>query len=418
MYPPSYGHNNQYVSLPNDDPENTQIEDQIYISPSAPRNLAKRIWFRPVLLTVLALFVVIVLPALFLHAPKRLEERPTKLEPPEPQETPEPGFKWPNDSFMFEGHGKPEYLGTPVSEPLVIRLSIISRVEAYDRRQALRDAMLTGIRHSELDIDYRFFIGREKDDAEWEAVIPHIREENRTYNDMVILDTVQDIAERVSEKRFAALKWAGSVSPEKYDWAVTLDSDTFCRLHVLARRLRYIYSDIHPRRQPALIGRMLSGTLYFMNTVPDGSEASLDGDTVIKGPLYQYPAGIGYVLSSNLTATILNVEPAVAHHVHYPRDDVMVGAWIAALKYFPDGESKFVSTTEPVEPAYPRPYYPYSIETRTEDDVTGWHDFKGRGGHDNSIGWDSACIHRVGVDEMRELRKLDELKAEWENTPT
>ncbi|KAF4623874.1 hypothetical protein D9613_002384 [Agrocybe pediades] len=46
------------------------------------------------------------------------------------------------------------------------------------------------------------------------------------------------------------------------------------------------------------------------------------------GPWYDYPGGIGYVPSSNLTATIINVEPPVGHHVLYPEDDAMIGSWL------------------------------------------------------------------------------------------
>ena len=416
MYPPN-DRNGQYISLPND-PENTQIQHEHYTKPSRFRRLTKTRWFRPAVIA----FIVLVIIALFSRSGKKGE----------PESSVESDFKWENESFMFEGHKKPGYLDAPLEKPVVIRLSIISRVDEYDRRQTLRETMLAGVKPKEVNLDYRFFVGKAKDEDKWKEALPRIQEENRVYNDVMVLDTTDDIGERLSEKRFAAIKWvrlleyllcllfpnfeqAGSVPHDQYDYAMTLDSDTFCRFHVFAQKLRFIYTDIKPREQPVLLGRMSPHRVYYLNTVADGHQDSAEEDVHLDGPWYSYPSGIGYVLSSNLTATILNVQPSVAHHIHYPSDDVMIGSWIAGLKNFPDPEAKFETTKEPIGPAYPQPYYPDKIDTRMVDEVIGWHDFKGRGGHDSSIGWETVCIHRMKPDEMKEFRKMKEVRDEWDN---
>ena len=77
-----------------------------------------------------------------------------------------------------------------------------------------------------------------------------------------------------------------------------MDSDTFVRFVPLARRLPELYEgkQVNPREEPVLIGRMSMHLTYFVTRVPDGNEDPGEEDEVIKGPWFQYPAGIGYML--------------------------------------------------------------------------------------------------------------------------
>lgn len=221
---------------------------------------------------------------------------------------------------------------------------------------------------------------------------------------------------------------------------MTLDSDTFCRFQVLARKLRHEHPDFKPREQSILLGRMGQHLVYFENKVTDGSLNSTEEDLYIKGSWYSYPSGIGYVLrsvilfsryrlsfftdntilSSNTTATLLSADPPVPHHIHYPFDDVMIGSWLAALKNFHDPSIEYMTTEDhppglPVQRVYPKPYTPHAVETEIVDEVVGWHDFKGRGGHDSPIGWESVCVHRMTPPEMRAFRGMEEVKGEWDS---
>ncbi|KAF9555193.1 hypothetical protein CPC08DRAFT_712226 [Agrocybe pediades] len=397
MYPSLDGRAGQYIPLSHD-LEHDELEQQQHYAPrSRLRRITKARWFRPAVFT----FIVIFLVTLFWHTgwKKRSRRRPA------------PEVDWVEDAFEFEGHEKPHYLDAPMDRPVVIRLSIMSRVDEFETRQTLRETMLDGIKPSEVKLDYKFFVGRAEDEEVWKELRPRILKES----DVVILDHIVDIKPRLSEKRFEGVKWAASVPHDQYDYAMTLDSDTFCRFHVLAKRLRHIYSDVNPREKPALLGRMLQHRVYFLNTVPDDDEDPTRQDEHLAGPWYDYPGGIGYVLSSNLTATIINVEPPVAHHVLYPGDDVMIGSWVGCLRHFPDPNVQFMTTIEPFEPAYPKPYYPYSIDTRIINEVVAWHDFKGRGGHNKSIGWESTCIHKITLDEMRAFREMKEVRDEWDD---
>lgn len=77
---------------------------------------------------------------------------------------------------------------------------------------------------------------------------------------------------------------------------MTIDSDTFCRLPALARRLAHVYPSLKPTEEPILIGRMAGHLVYFENTVADGNLDDEQEDAYVKGPWYDYPMGIGYML--------------------------------------------------------------------------------------------------------------------------
>lgn len=127
--------------------------------------------------------------------------------------------------------------------------------------------------------------------------------------------------------------------------------------------------------------------------------------------------------SSNITQTILSLDPPVAHHINYPSDDVMIGSWIGSLRYFPDPNATFVTTARssappstPSLPVQPKPLLPYIVNTTVVDDKEGWHDVREESTKDKErpIGWDSVCVHRMKIEQMRSLREMDEIKREWD----
>lgn len=78
---------------------------------------------------------------------------------------------------------------------------------------------------------------------------------------------------------------------------MTIDSDTFVRFKALSRRISYTFKNktVNPRTQAVMIGRMKPYWYYWLNTVSDDEEGMKE-DTLIAGPKYQYPVGIGYML--------------------------------------------------------------------------------------------------------------------------
>jgi len=322
-----------------------------------------------------------------------------------------------NYTFRFHESLRPTYLDTPLQSPLAVRIAIITRRNEFERRQAFRQAMLQGIPSTDVQFEYRFFLGERPPPFSFTDWIRswQIAYESFHYGDITLND-IADVPDRLSEKRYSALKWAGKVPHDTYDYLLTIDSDTFCRMTVLARSLPRLYGQksLKPREQPILIGRMGSHLTYFQNTVPDGNENPQDEDEVIRGPRFAYPSGVGYMLSSFLVSTILSATPPLPHHVHYPFDDVMIGAWIAGMRYFPNSSIEFSSIAASPDLEHsmkPRPYFPQVIETEVLDNLN-WHDFPGRP-HHTKIGWESTCIHRWSCEEMRAFREMPEVKGEW-----
>ncbi|KAH9479930.1 Beta-1,3-galactosyltransferase 6 [Psilocybe cubensis] len=382
---------------------------------SLPRLLNRRI-----LLFLCAVVFLYVLRLFYLSDGSELQLQLGKGEENVKEEENRPSIPWGPETISFDPP-RPAYLDTPLVEPMVIRLAIISHVFEFERRQVLRDTVLRGVPESDVHIEYKFIIGNPKEGlGNWTTWLQRTKED-WVYGDVHTVP-VTDIPERLSEKRFGALKWADSVPHTEYDYSMTMDSDTFCRFQALARRITHTQPKLAPRTQPILIGRMGDHVTYFKNTVPDGNINEKDEDDYVRGPWYPYPLGIGYMLSSNITHTLMNISPPLPHHVIYPSDDVMIGSWIAGLRNFHDPTIKFETTERssnppPLTPVKPTPYLPYRIDTEVVNDVNGWHDIKSarESGTEGRIGWETVCVHRMKAPEMRALRAREELKGEWED---
>ena len=89
---------------------------------------------------------------------------------------------------------------------------------------------------------------------------------------------------------------AGSVSHHRYDYSMTIDSDTFVRFHTLVRRLHHLYPTLKPRQEPIAIGRMQPHLMYWNSEVEDRDADPTSEDLYFKGPWYSYPMGIGYLI--------------------------------------------------------------------------------------------------------------------------
>lgn len=160
---------------------------------------------------------------------------------------------------------------------------------------------------------------------------------------------------------------------------MTIDSDTFVRFTALSRRISYKLEsqDLNPQKKAIMIGRMKPFRYYWVNAVSDDPEdETLKEDTLISGPKYQYPVGIGF--SSFLVETLLSTRPSVPHHIHYPYDDVMIGSWVASLENYNHSDAIFRYGKHPwnvfAEVAHPEPLVPSPVNSLVIDDL-GWHDY-------------------------------------------
>lgn len=207
MYPPSP----QYSSLPTDasDLDSELIHPQgslrmrIRTSLRGRRRLFRAAAVASIFLVFLVLFKQV------LHHTSR-----TPLLPEE-----EEAVQWSPGDLTFANAVKPQYLDKPsvsALRPLTIRLAIVSRVDELETRQALRDTMLEGVPKKDVNIAYRFFVGKMKDGDErmtwnlwWELLW-----ERWVRGDVVTLWDLDDVKHRLSEKRYRALKWVCILAPK------------------------------------------------------------------------------------------------------------------------------------------------------------------------------------------------------------
>lgn len=76
----------------------------------------------------------------------------------------------------------------------------------FERRQVLRDTVLKGIPESDVKLEYRFIIGKPKEGTANLTTWYQRTREDMVYGDVFTVP-VTDIPERLSEKRYGALKW-------------------------------------------------------------------------------------------------------------------------------------------------------------------------------------------------------------------
>lgn len=100
---------------------------------------------------------------------------------------------------------RPPWLEVKPAQPLRLRVAIISRPNEFDVRMALRESVLWDVPKSDVEMEFWFFVGRHSRE-DGPKIVRKLKSENDWYGDVVMLD-IDDIPERVSEKRFAALKW-------------------------------------------------------------------------------------------------------------------------------------------------------------------------------------------------------------------
>jgi hypothetical protein len=102
-------------------------------------------------------------------------------------------------------------------------VAIISHPAEFSRRKAIRDHMLVGVPHSEVDIQHYFFLGK-AEDTTWsrmkgfsaQEVDAAVHREAEEHNDIHFLDMV-DNKDRLGYKRWRALQWVSHPSSSLWD---------------------------------------------------------------------------------------------------------------------------------------------------------------------------------------------------------
>jgi hypothetical protein len=111
------------------------------------------------------------------------------------------------------------------TQPLMLRVAIISHPAEFSRRKAIRDHMPVGVPHSEVNIQYYFFLGK-AEDTTWsrlkgssaQEVHAAVHREAEEHDDIHFLDMV-DNKNRLGYKRWRAIQWVCRTSNSVWDFS-------------------------------------------------------------------------------------------------------------------------------------------------------------------------------------------------------
>lgn len=279
------------------------------------------------------------------------------------------------------------------SQPLRIRMAVISRPEEFEKRMALRLSVVREVPHVDVNLTYVFVIDIPDDPGDFPEALPlaheaelMIRHEAKEWNDMLILNLGEG-PRYMGEKRWMMLQWAASVDSSQFDLYLSSDTDSFVRLAALARRLHHLRPGVDLTQHSLFWGHMLDYHVHWTHQ-PGPADRSID-DPSWDGSDYRYPAGMAFLLSSALVRTLTSPGIELPRHISYNRDDVMHGMWVAD----------------------------YAPETDILDDPAGFHDPRPLSGWRPArpIDYNAICVHHISPAQMKELRQRPEYKIthEW-----
>ncbi|KZV81850.1 hypothetical protein EXIGLDRAFT_730532 [Exidia glandulosa HHB12029] len=264
--------------------------------------------------------------------------------------------------------------------------------DEFELRAFLRDNVYnrSTVPHGDVQFEVKFFLARQPAafgdllGVPWRMTAADVnrrmQEEQARYGDIDIVDGEENTW-NLCRKRFLAMKWAAHAPQSEYDFFLTVDSDSFVRLAALARRMNHRHPGLlNPRHDFSMWGVMMSKWFHWRKSV-DG----VSPDERYDGEWYDFPVGMGYLLSSSLTARLDNVSHLLPHNVPYYSDDILVGSWI----------------------------FEHAPETTIINDKGGFHDPPLHGSLGYPIDYGTALIHHVDLEEMRQLRAMPEWKSEW-----
>lgn len=188
MYPPTA----QYTSLPTSDPGLTYQPSRAL---HRLTNVRRKRFSRPLLFLLSLSSLAIVIYTLS-----------TTFSSPDAS-TPGTTSAWAPEDLIFNA-SRPAYLSSHPATPLRLRLAIISRVDEFHRRRLLRETVLRGVGEEDVKMDYKFFVGRPEG---WLIRMKLWWEGWWAGNDVLVLEMLKDIPQRLSEKRFRALQWVSCI---------------------------------------------------------------------------------------------------------------------------------------------------------------------------------------------------------------
>ncbi|EJD39195.1 hypothetical protein AURDEDRAFT_171782 [Auricularia subglabra TFB-10046 SS5] len=291
-------------------------------------------------------------------------------------------------SFKFSPDGPPPWLTHPAPTPLVLRIAVMSVADEFETRAFLRDRVYRDVPRDDVQFVVKFFVARQPVQSggifSWQSsateVDRRVHEEHAKYGDIELIDAEEN-KYTLCLKRFLALRWAATTPKENYDFFFTADSDSFVRLAAMSRRMHHRRPNLlRPRETFVMWGDMKAAWLHWRkHDDPTKPDIQYDGEW------YDFPIGMGYLMSSALTAHLDNVSELLPHRVPYYSDDVLIGSWVAE----------------------------HAPGTLLISDKGGFHDPPLHGTQPFPIDYSTTLVHHIDISEMQQLREMSQFKDEW-----
>nr|SVE74333.1 EOG090X0A8N [Daphnia barbata] len=176
-------------------------------------------------------------------------------------------------------------------------------------RNAIRETWLS-VNHK--DVKHLFIMGSK---GLAQSIQQNLLEENLSYHDLVILDSVNESYTSLTAKILAGFQWL--YSNHKFNFVLKCDDDSFVRISPLIEEL-------HKQPQNHLYwGFFKGGSSVFQKG------KWKENDWFLCDTYLPYALGGGYILSSDLVEFIARNAPLLQQ---YKSEDVSVGVWLSPLK--------------------------------------------------------------------------------------
>lgn len=208
----------------------------------------------------------------------------------------------------LEGQGS---LDSSIEKPrsVLLLVVVISAPNMVSKRQAIRRTWKNLLPH---DASLWFVVG-----TLGSKLASSLVDELHLYNDMVLLNEVEESYNSLSEKLIASLSWAWRTW--KFRFLMKVDDDTFVLIDLLTKELRSM-----PERRVPLYWGFFDG-----RQTPKRVGKWKEQNFVLCDRLLPYAKGGGYILSAELVGYITCSAPGLAR---FRSEDVAVGVWLAPFK--------------------------------------------------------------------------------------
>ena len=200
------------------------------------------------------------------------------------------------------------------NRPLHLVILVLSAPAASLRRTAIRGTWLHHFRSRVVQVTARFMIGLLDLES---SMLSSLREEQKMYGDLLLLDKLKDSYLNLSAKVLLGLQWTQQ-RVDKFDYVIKTDDDSFVRSEEIAKTLEKMNCE----------ERLYWG--YFMGHAYPEASGKWAEQKWFNCPHYlPYAMGGGYILSRKVIEILTLFSNRL---VLYNSEDVTVGSWLAPYR--------------------------------------------------------------------------------------